>query len=173
MATHTSSAGQAGPNQLTFTESGRRYTLGGGADFFGVWDQKNPGPPIARFPGTEEGRQGARLHYSTLEKALEGSCPSCGSESSDAFAQFCGRCGAAMSKAGSASPTAADMTGGWSATGRPSSKARATAIRRSVGRVFLLVLLGGLVAGYLIVHNLQYSQCLVQPGLFSWPSVCI
>lgn len=79
-----------------------------------------------------------------------------------------------MSKTGGAGPAAADMRGGWAATGNQSkATAKATAIRRSVGRVILLVLLGSLVAGYLIIHNLQYSQCLVQPGLFSWPSVCI
>jgi hypothetical protein len=52
---------------LTITNSGLKFVLGYGPDFFGVWDREKQGPPVARFPRTDDGRQGAWLHFSTLE----------------------------------------------------------------------------------------------------------
>ena len=40
---------------LQYTHSGRRYLLGYGRDFFGVWDRALPGRPIARYPRTDAG----------------------------------------------------------------------------------------------------------------------
>lgn len=54
-------------DELHFTHSGREYLLGRGRDFYAVWDRRKRGPPVARFPRTEDGWQNAWLHYSTLE----------------------------------------------------------------------------------------------------------
>ena len=44
------------PNQdIRFSHSGYRFVLGYGADFFGVWDRQTPGPPLQRFPRTDDG----------------------------------------------------------------------------------------------------------------------
>ncbi len=40
---------------LQYTHSGRRFLLGYGADFFGIWDRTTPGPPVARYPRSDEG----------------------------------------------------------------------------------------------------------------------
>lgn len=40
---------------LQYTHSGRRYLLGYGRDFFGIWDREQPAGPVSRFPRTEEG----------------------------------------------------------------------------------------------------------------------
>jgi hypothetical protein len=40
---------------LQYTHSGRRFLLGYGADFFGIWDRTTPGPPVMRYPRSDEG----------------------------------------------------------------------------------------------------------------------
>jgi hypothetical protein len=42
---------------LTFSHEGPRYILGYSADYFGLWDKSAPGPPVQRFPRTEQGWQ--------------------------------------------------------------------------------------------------------------------
>ena len=42
---------------LTFSHEGPRYILGYSADYFGLWDKAAPGPPVQRFPRTEQGWQ--------------------------------------------------------------------------------------------------------------------
>jgi hypothetical protein len=54
-------------DQVTITNKGRRYVIGHGADFYGVWSRERRGAPVASFPRTEEGWQGAWLHFTTLE----------------------------------------------------------------------------------------------------------
>ena len=48
---------------LQFTHSGQRYLLGYGDDFFGIWDRQRPGPPVSRFPRTDEGWRSAWLQF--------------------------------------------------------------------------------------------------------------
>jgi hypothetical protein len=48
---------------LQYTHSGRRYLLGYGRDFFGIWDRQTPGPPISRYPRTDEGWRSAWLAF--------------------------------------------------------------------------------------------------------------
>ena len=48
---------------LQYTHSGRRYLLGYGADFFGIWDRENPASPISRWPRTDEGWRAAWLAF--------------------------------------------------------------------------------------------------------------
>jgi hypothetical protein len=48
---------------LQYTHSGRRYLLGYGADFFGIWDRQHPGPAIATFPRNDEGWRHAWLRF--------------------------------------------------------------------------------------------------------------
>ena len=48
---------------LQFTHSGQRYLLGYGTDFFGIWDRSAPGPPVTRFPRTDEGWRAAWLQF--------------------------------------------------------------------------------------------------------------
>jgi len=57
----------AGDEALQYTHSGRRYLLGYGRDFFGVWDRQHPGPPIARYPRTDEGWREAWVHFAKGE----------------------------------------------------------------------------------------------------------
>ncbi len=52
---------------LQYTHSGQRYLLGYGRDFFGIWDRQNPGPPVSRFPRTDEGWRAAWLAFSATE----------------------------------------------------------------------------------------------------------
>ena len=52
---------------LQFSHSGRRYLLGYGVDFFGVWDRVQPGAPIRRFPRTDEGWRQAWAAYVDME----------------------------------------------------------------------------------------------------------
>ncbi len=52
---------------LQYTHSGQRYLLGYGKDFFGIWDRQVPGPPIARFPSTDDGGRAAWLEFSRRE----------------------------------------------------------------------------------------------------------
>lgn len=48
---------------LQFTHSGQRYLLGYGTDFFGIWDRSAPGPPVTRFPRTDDGWRAAWLQF--------------------------------------------------------------------------------------------------------------
>jgi hypothetical protein len=52
---------------LQFSHSGQRYLLGYGRDFFGIWDRQQPGPPVRRFPRTDEGWREAWLAYAAME----------------------------------------------------------------------------------------------------------
>lgn len=52
---------------LQFSHSGRRYLLGYGSDFFGIWDRERPGPPVERFPRTDDGWRAAWTHFAGLE----------------------------------------------------------------------------------------------------------
>jgi hypothetical protein len=48
---------------LQYTHSGRRYLLGYGRDFFGIWERANPSMPVSRFPRTDEGWRSAWLAF--------------------------------------------------------------------------------------------------------------
>ena len=52
---------------LQYTHSGRRYLLGYGWDFFGIWDRTATGSPVQRYPRTDEGWRDAWIAFSTLE----------------------------------------------------------------------------------------------------------
>ena len=45
--------------QLTFTHEGPRFLLGYSPDYYGMWDKQAPGPPVRRFPRTDQGWQQA------------------------------------------------------------------------------------------------------------------
>jgi hypothetical protein len=48
---------------LQYTHSGRRFLLGYGREFFGIWDRGAPGPPVARYPRTDDGWRSAWLAF--------------------------------------------------------------------------------------------------------------
>jgi hypothetical protein len=52
---------------LQYTHSGRRYLLGYGLSFFGIWDRERPGPPVSRYPRTDEGWRAAWLAFAAEE----------------------------------------------------------------------------------------------------------
>ena len=52
---------------LQFTHSGRRYLLGYGGDFFGIWDRQGGSAPVSRFPRTDDGWRQAWLAFSADE----------------------------------------------------------------------------------------------------------
>lgn len=52
---------------LQYTHSGRRYLLGYGRDFFGIWDRTQPARPVSRYPRTDEGWRAAWLAFSVQE----------------------------------------------------------------------------------------------------------
>jgi hypothetical protein len=54
---------------VAFSHTGYRYLLGHGADFFGIWDRQSPGPPMHRYPRTDEGWRTAWQHFAALEPA--------------------------------------------------------------------------------------------------------
>jgi len=60
-------APQVGDGALQFSHSGARYILGYGTDFFGIWDRRQPGGPMARFPRTDEGWRDAWNAYAGPE----------------------------------------------------------------------------------------------------------
>ena len=62
-------ATSAGDEALQYSHSGRRYLLGYGTDFFGIWDRERPGSPIERFPRTDEGWRTAWTRFVGLEPA--------------------------------------------------------------------------------------------------------
>lgn len=51
--------------------AGSRFTLGFGADFYGIWDLRGRGAPVERFPATREGRADAVARYVELEPASQ------------------------------------------------------------------------------------------------------
>ena len=57
----------ASSEALQFTHSGRRYLLGYGRDFFGIWDRQGRGAPVSRFPRTDDGWRQAWLAFSADE----------------------------------------------------------------------------------------------------------
>jgi hypothetical protein len=62
-------ASAEGDRPLTLTHTGTRYGLGSGGDFHGIWDAQAPGPPIRRFPRTDEGWQEAWAVFIGMEPA--------------------------------------------------------------------------------------------------------
>jgi hypothetical protein len=48
---------------LQYTHSGRRYLLGYGEDFFGIWDRERPDRPVSRYPRTDDGWRSAWLAF--------------------------------------------------------------------------------------------------------------
>jgi hypothetical protein len=60
-------AGGPEDQALQFSHSGRRYLLGYGSDFFGIWDRERPGPPVERFPRTDGGWRAAWIRFAGLE----------------------------------------------------------------------------------------------------------
>jgi hypothetical protein len=52
---------------VQYTHSGRRFLLGYGRDFFGIWDRQRPGSPIAKFPRTDDGWRQAWLRFAAEE----------------------------------------------------------------------------------------------------------
>ena len=52
---------------VRFSHSGQAYVLGYGADYFGIWSRDAPGPPVERFPRTDEGWAEAWTRFSALE----------------------------------------------------------------------------------------------------------
>ncbi len=62
-----SSPRSQGDEALQFTHSGRRFLLGYGTDFFGIWDRERPGPPVSRFPRTDDGWRAAWLQFAGEE----------------------------------------------------------------------------------------------------------
>jgi Domain of unknown function (DUF4190)/zinc-ribbon domain len=52
---------------LQYSHSGRRYLLGYGSGFFGIWDRERPGGPVERYPRTDEGWASAWTRFVTLE----------------------------------------------------------------------------------------------------------
>lgn len=65
-ATATPTVAQ-GHEALQFTHSGRRFLLGYGTDFFGIWDRERPGPAVSRFPRTDDGWRAAWLQFAAEE----------------------------------------------------------------------------------------------------------
>jgi len=59
----------AGPgvDPIQLSHAGTRYVLGWGEGFFGIWDRTRPGPPVERFPRTDDGWSQAWLRYRSLE----------------------------------------------------------------------------------------------------------
>lgn len=52
---------------LEYTHSGRRYLLGYGHDYFGIWDRDRPGGPVERFPRTDQGWREAWTRFAAEE----------------------------------------------------------------------------------------------------------
>jgi hypothetical protein len=49
-------------------QTGRRYVLGEGEDFYGVWDQGSPGRPVESFALTDAGLQEATRRFAQLSR---------------------------------------------------------------------------------------------------------
>jgi Domain of unknown function (DUF4190) len=54
-------------SDVVFTHNGHRYMLGYTADSYCIWDRNAPGPPVQRYPRTQEGWQGAWQQFNQLE----------------------------------------------------------------------------------------------------------
>ena len=52
---------------LQYTHAGRRFLLGYGQEYFGIWDRQQPGSPIARYPRTDDGWRQAWLRFAADE----------------------------------------------------------------------------------------------------------
>jgi hypothetical protein len=52
---------------LQYTHSGRRFLLGYGRDFFGIWDREEPARPVSRYPRTDDGWRAAWLAFEAQE----------------------------------------------------------------------------------------------------------
>jgi hypothetical protein len=75
---------------LQYTHSGRRFLLGYGTDFFGIWDRTIPGPPVARYPRSDEGWRQAWVAFhadepDAAEVGLAGARPPSASVGSPSF----------------------------------------------------------------------------------------
>ncbi|MDP9343339.1 MAG: zinc ribbon domain-containing protein [Actinomycetota bacterium] len=57
----------AGVDPIQLSHSGQQYLLGWGEGFFGIWDRSRPGPPVERFPRTDDGWSEAWTRYRSLE----------------------------------------------------------------------------------------------------------
>ncbi len=64
-------AADLGPEDVRFTHSGRRFLLGYSAQTFGIWDRLAPGPPVQRFPRTDEGWAMAWSYFASWEPGLQ------------------------------------------------------------------------------------------------------
>jgi hypothetical protein len=60
-------SGIADEQPLQFTHSGRRYLLGYGQGFFGIWDREDPSRPVSRYPRTDDGWRSAWLAFVAQE----------------------------------------------------------------------------------------------------------
>jgi hypothetical protein len=49
-------------------QAGRRYVLGQGEDFYGIWDRESPGRPAETFPLTDAGLQEATRRFAQLSQ---------------------------------------------------------------------------------------------------------
>jgi hypothetical protein len=50
-------------------DSGHRYVLGAGDDYYGIWDKLGTREPLHRFPGTDEGLTQAEERFWELSRA--------------------------------------------------------------------------------------------------------
>jgi hypothetical protein len=57
---------------LGLVHEGDRYEYGFGSDYYGIWDKQAGGPPIERYPATDEGRAQGWARYVHLEPGAEG-----------------------------------------------------------------------------------------------------
>jgi hypothetical protein len=55
------------PRVLQYSHSGRRFLLGYGEDFFGIWDREGSQDPVTRYPRTDEGWRSAWLAFAERE----------------------------------------------------------------------------------------------------------
>lgn len=49
-------------------QTGRRYLLGEGEDFYGIWDAESPGRPVESFALRDEGLQEATRRFAQLSR---------------------------------------------------------------------------------------------------------
>ena len=61
------SRARPGEGAVRFSHSGFRYVLGYGPDFFGIWARDQPGPPVERFPRTDQGWVEAWNRFHAME----------------------------------------------------------------------------------------------------------
>ena len=117
---------------LQFTHSGRRYLLGYGLDFFGIWERQGGPAPVSRFPRSDQGWRQAWLAFAAAEP-----------ESTEV----------GIGVSGAPPPSA---SAGWSAAPRPQPSPLAQP-RRVSGAWWLLPILagwlGGLIAWLLLRDN--------------------